>query len=165
MGVGGVSKQDLTRIAAFHVGPFTLREPIVSLSRDAKGSAAHPELAGNLGSRALRRFTVFVDYPHDRLLLLPNASIGTPFENDMSGLALIADGETFDRIVVRRVLPETAAAAAGLKEGDEIAAVDGRKLGIHRLRELFLEPDATYDVRVKRGAETLTVKLTTRRVI
>lgn len=165
MGVGGVSKQDLARLAAFHVGSFTLREPIVSFSRDAKGAAAHPELAGNLGSRALRRFTVFVDYPHDRLLLVPNASIATSFESDMSGLALIADGEKFDRIVVRRVLPATAAAAAGLKEGDEIAAIDGKKLSLHGLRELFLKPDTTYDLRVKRGADTLTLKLTTRRAI
>lgn len=36
---------------------------------------------------------------------------------------------------------------------------------IHRIRELFLQPDTTYDVRVKRLRETLTVKLKTRRVI
>jgi hypothetical protein len=165
MGVGGVSKQDLARIPAFEIGPYKLHNPIVTLSRDTKGSAAHPELAGNLGSRVMKRFTVFVDYAHDRFLLQPNASIDAPFESDMSGLALVADGDAFDRIIVRRVLPDTAAATAGLKEGDEITAIDGAPLTLARIRELFLQPDTTYDVRVKRGAETLTVRLTTRRVI
>ncbi|HEX7832042.1 MAG TPA: aspartyl protease family protein [Thermoanaerobaculia bacterium] len=165
MGVGGVSKQDLARIATFEAGPFKLNDPIVTLARDTKGSAAHPELAGNLGTRVLRRFTLFVDYPHDRVLLTPNASFDKPFESDMSGLALIAEGDTFDRTVVRRVLPDTAAASAGLKEGDEIITIDGSPRSLHRIRELFLQPDATYDVRVKRGEETLTIKLTTRRVI
>jgi hypothetical protein len=165
MGVGGVSKQDIARIASFHIGPFSLRAPIVTLARDTKGTAAHPELAGNLGTRVLRRFTVFVDYPHDRLLLLPNASLDTPFDNDMSGLALIADGDAFDRVVIRRVLAESAAAKAGLKEGDVITAVNGEALTLHRIRELFLRPDVTYDVRVQRGTETLTVALTTKRLI
>jgi hypothetical protein len=165
MGVGGVSKQDLARIAAFQLGSFHLREPIVTLSGDKKGAAAHPELAGNLGARVLRRFTVFVDYPHDRLLLQPNASFETPFEYDMSGLALVAEGDAFDRVVVRRVLPDTAAAAAGLAAGDEIAAIDGEPPALHRMRELFLHPEKTYELRVRRGAETLTLKLTTRRMI
>jgi PDZ domain/Aspartyl protease len=165
MGVGGIAKQDLSRITALHLGPFVLRAPVVSLSRDAKGGAAHPELAGNLGGRVLRRFTVFVDYPHDRLVLKPNNSIDTPFEYDMSGLALAAEGEAFDRIVVRRVLPGTPALAAGFKEGDEIASIDGRKADVHRLRALFLEPQKTYELRVLRGAEVLNLKLTTRRAI
>jgi len=165
MGVGGVSKQDLARIATFEIGPFELRAPLVTLAGDVKGSAAHPELAGNLGTRVLRRFTLFVDYPHDRVLLQPNASLDEPFESDMSGLALVADGDAFDRTVVRRVLPGTAAASAGLQEGDEITAIDGAPLPLHRIRDLFLQPDTTYDVRVKRGVETITVKLRTRRVI
>lgn len=165
MGVGGVSKQDLSRIDAFHLGPFTLRAPIVTLSRDAKGAAAHPELAGNLGGRVLRRFTVFIDYPNDRMLLQPNALLPAPFEYDMSGLALVAEGEAFDRVIVRRVLPETAASAAGFAEGDEIEAIDGERPRLHRLRDLFLQPEKTYELRVRRGAELLTLKLTTRRVV
>jgi hypothetical protein len=35
-----------------------------------------------------------------------------------------------------------------LKEGDEIAAIDGSPRSIHRPRELFLQPDTTYDIRV-----------------
>lgn len=165
MGVGGIAKQDLSRIEAFHLGAFSLRTPVVSLSRDAKGGAAHPELAGNLGARVLRRFTVFVDYPHDRLLLKPNDSFNQPFDYDMSGLALVAEGEAFDRVIVRRVLPDTPAAAAGFREGDEIASIDGRKLDVNRLRRLFLEPRKTYELRVLRGEEILNLKLTTRRVI
>ena len=137
----------------------------MTLSRDTKGVAAHPELAGNLGGRVLKRFTVFIDYPHDRMLLQPNAMLSAPFEHDMSGLALAAEGESFDRVVVRRVLPETAAAAAGFADGDEIASIDGERPTLPRLRELFVQPEKTYEVRVRRGAELLTLKLTTRRII
>lgn len=165
MGVGGISKQDMARIDAFLLGPFILPKPIVTLSRDAKGAAAHPELAGNIGGRVLRRFTVFLDYPHDRMLLRPNDSFSMPFEHDMSGLALVAEGAEFDRVVVRRVLPETAAAAAGFAEGDEITTVDGEAAGLHHLRELFQQPDRTYDVGIRRGSEALTLQLTTRRRI
>jgi hypothetical protein len=165
MGVGGVSKQDLGRAAAFHLGPFALKSPVITLSRDAKGSAAHPELAGNLGGRVLRRFRVFVDYANDRILLEPNKLLDAPFEYDMSGLALIAEGEAFERVIVRRVQPETPGAAAGFLDGDQLIAIDGSKVTLQQARELFAIDGKTYAVRVRRGAEEVTLKLTTRRMI
>ncbi|HYO78867.1 MAG TPA: aspartyl protease family protein, partial [Thermoanaerobaculia bacterium] len=165
MGVGGVAKQDVGRIAAFHLGPFALKSPIVTLSRDAKGSAAHPELAGNLGGRVLRRFRVFVDYANDRILLEPNKTLHEPFEYDMSGLALVAEGEQFERMLVRRVQPETPGAAAGFRDGDQILTINGRKVTLQEARKLFAAAGKKYKVRVRRGTGDVTLKLTTRRMI
>ncbi|HEX8253988.1 MAG TPA: PDZ domain-containing protein, partial [Thermoanaerobaculia bacterium] len=165
MGVGGIAKQDVGRIAAFHLGPFALKSPVITLSRDAKGSGAHPELAGNLGGRVLRRFRVFVDYANDRILLEPNESLHEPFDYDMSGLAIVAEGEQFERMIVRRVQPETPAAAAGFLDGDQILTINGRKVTLHEARKLFATAGKKYKVRVRRGTAEVTLKLTTRRMI
>ena len=90
-----------------------------------------------------QRFTVFVDYPHDRLLLKPNESFNTPFEPDKSGLALIAEGKIRAR---GRAAP--------------FARDSGR--GAARTVSPAQQSDS---LRILRGGEILNLTLTTRRVI
>ena len=83
----------------------------------------------------------------------------------MSGTFLIAEGKDFERITVLGVTARTPAAEAGLRNGDAILAVDGRRapaLTLEQTRALFRKP-GTYALELERDGRPLRLKLTTRR--
>ena len=47
---------------------------------------------GNVGYELLKRFSLVVDYPHQRLLLRPNQQFRDAFEHDMCGIDFLATG-------------------------------------------------------------------------
>jgi len=128
----------------------------------ARHTAAFPN------SEVLRRFTLTLDYRHRRLLLSPNGALRDPFEVEMLGAGFKAADLKFDRILVRYVLPNSPASEAGLQEGDEIVAVDGRSaapLTVGGLRALFTEPDKRHTLRTRRGGREGEVAIVTRRLV
>ncbi|MGA7613745.1 MAG: aspartyl protease family protein [Thermoanaerobaculia bacterium] len=168
MGVGGLTHQLLGRISAIHLGPWTVTSPITSFSQDTAGANANPDLDGAIGGEVLRRFTLFVDYPHKRLLLRPNDQISRPFEYDMSGMLLVAADASFDRAVVRNVLEPSPAAEAGIRVGDEITAVRGKpvaSMSLDEIRSILRIPGENVTLTIRRGSDTLTVTLRTKRLI
>lgn len=95
--------------------------PSVFPSNAVRGSDS-PLISGNIGLELLARFRLIVDYPHDRLYVLPNADgASVPFSKDRLGLYLNEQGNTF---VVDFVSPSSPAQAAGFKVGDRIAMID-----------------------------------------
>ena len=48
-------------------------KPRVSLSLTVQGTFAAPYTTGNIGTGFLGRFRLVLDYPHDRLALVPLA--------------------------------------------------------------------------------------------
>ncbi len=90
---------------------------------DEHGAAAAARTAGNIGGDLLKRFTLTLDYGHQRLWLVPNALAAQPDVFDRSGLwiARAKDGT----IAIADVAADSAAAKAGLTADDVIVAVDG----------------------------------------
>lgn len=83
--------------------------------------------AGNVGMPLLRRFRMMIDFPNNRMFVIPLADkIDEPFPRDRSGLRAVQDG---NRLVVRHVSEGSPAAAAGWREGDSITAIDGQPIG------------------------------------
>jgi C-terminal processing protease CtpA/Prc len=102
------------------------------------------------------------------MFLEPNGRFGDPFEFDMSGLQLVTESPGFAVVRVNRVLPNSPAAEAGLRPADEILSVAGRPAAAMRLaelREMLRQPDREYPLQIKRGSETLSVSLKTRRLV
>jgi C-terminal processing protease CtpA/Prc len=86
----------------------------------------------------------------------------------MSGLFIIAEGKGFDIFKVISVVENSPAADAGIRKGDVIKAINGRKvdkLKLENLRRLFLLEDREYWLRIRRGEETFEFTLKTRRII
>ncbi|HEV8431864.1 MAG TPA: hypothetical protein VGR95_00525 [Thermoanaerobaculia bacterium] len=155
-GVGGASKTSIGRIRALTIGPYVLDEPIVELSHAKRGTEAESAVPASIGERILSRFTVYLDYAHERLILEPNVRLRDPFEADMSGLDLRAvDGGV--RIV--SVREGSAGAKAGLQPGDVILSTP-----ISNLQELFRRP-SNVTVEIERGGKTLHVVLRLRREV
>lgn len=119
---GGVGGQHGARAAlvpnvtlagrTFAAVPATLSE---------KGNDHEPEKMANVGIGLLKQFDVDLDLGRDRIYLAPRKD-APAFDKDRSGARMELVGE---RLRVSFVSPGSPAAAAGLKQGDEIVAIDG----------------------------------------
>jgi C-terminal processing protease CtpA/Prc len=110
---------------------------------------------------------VIFDYSRERLILEPNPHFEEPFEHDMSGALLAADGA--DKTVkVMAVMPESPAAEAGLREGDAIVTIGGERtpdLSLELVKEMFRRPGETYELEVDRGGKAIRTTIVLRRLI
>lgn len=166
-GLGGDMKSIDARIHSIRLGPYTINNPVVSISQDSEGFGASTE-AGFMGTDLLRRFTVTLDYQSQRMLLKPNAHFNEPFEVDMSGLEMMTEADSFKVIKIKRVRATFPAAEAGLHEGDEIVAIDGHpatEFGLGRLADMFKREGKEYQLTVRRGDKVMEVKLKMRRAV
>ncbi len=120
-------------VGGSHSGRFVLvpRVTIAGKSFDnvptelsAVGNDYDPTQMANVGIGILKEFAVDLDLGRDRIYLKARAD-APPFERDRSGTGLELIG---NQLKVIFVSPQGPAGAAGLKEGDEIVAVDGRKV-------------------------------------
>jgi len=165
-GAGGETRGDVGRIEKLRLGSFVTRDPVAIYSRDTVGVFAGSDQDGIVGGELLRRAKVTFDYPHRRIVLEPYAQPGA-LEYDMSGLFLVAEGERFERIVIQSVTRGTPAAAAALRRGDEITAIDGRRspdLTLEEARRIFRAPGPRR-IEALRGGRRLRVTLVARRLV
>ena len=164
-GLGGETKQILSRAAMIQLGGLTIHQPTISLSRDAEGALASPDFDGVIGSELLRRFKVIFDPVRRQLILEPNAHFTEPYEHNMSGIGLRAEGENFRTIKIHRIIEDSPAAEAGLREGDVITAISGQPVSsLDELYQMFKQEGREYDLSVMRGGERLQVRLKLRRL-
>lgn len=166
-GVGGETRGDIGRLDSLRIGTMSFPRATAIFSRDTVGVFAERDPDAIVGGDLLRRAKVTFDYPHQRLVLEPYDGTPPPFEYDMSGTFLIAEGTDFDRIMVLGVTGRTPAAEAGLHKDDVILAIDGRRppdLTLEQARTLFRKPGA-YALDVEREGRVLRLKLTTRRLV
>lgn len=81
---------------------------------------------GNLGSDILKRFTVIFDYPHNRLVLLPNRKFKQPFSYNISGFEVSTPMPGLNVYVVSNVSKNSAAQEVGIKPGDQLMSINGQ---------------------------------------
>jgi C-terminal processing protease CtpA/Prc len=121
----------------------------------------------NIGGEILRRFTVFFDYGRKQMILESHAGTSERFEADMSGLRIVTDTIP-EQIRVCAVNPVSPAAEAGARTGDIITHIDGRRAVVRDtepLRERLRRERQQIELTLRRGAETRTVRIATRRQI
>lgn len=166
-GLGGEVRHEVARLGSIRVGSFELRQPVVTLSQDRGGALASQDYDGLIGGEILSRFKVIFDGPHNRMILEPGGDVDRPFEFDMSGMALAGDAEG-GRLRVLHVEPGTPAAAAGLRPGDILMAVDGEKVWSEdrdRVREMMKGDGEVRRLRVLRGDEVREAEVRLERMV
>jgi hypothetical protein len=124
-GFGGAFSSTLGRMRTMSIGPYAWRDPMVTLSRTNEGALASEDFAGNIGNRILERFRVTLDYDGRRVWLEPGRRYRDRDAFTRTGLML---GWTPERMDALSVLPGSPAEKAGIREGDEVVAVDGRAI-------------------------------------
>jgi hypothetical protein len=168
LGISGAVSAEIGYIEGLDLGALRLTRPVALFSRDRRGFLSWPGRAGVIGNEILRRARIILDYSRRELILEKNERWEDPFEFDMSGLTLSAEGDGLDVVRVTQVVEGSPAAEAGIRSGDVIAAVNGHPAGgfrLHRLRELFLGERRRYTLTIERPGGTLDVRLETRRLI
>jgi hypothetical protein len=120
-GIGGITSVRSVTLPDVSLGDIHFTRVPAKLVEDRK---AGPDIGANVGIQLLEPFVVTFDWT-GRALYLEGSGPIPPFERDRAGVRLEFEG---DRLDVAYVSPESPAAAAGLKAGDRIVAVDGRRV-------------------------------------
>lgn len=142
-GIGGPVRAYVTRAGVFKLADAEVRDSILTLSILKKGSMASTHLAGAVGSGLLKQFNVTLDYGRQQLILEKNGNYGKPDVFDRSGMYLQKTPGEFEVI---EVITGSPAEKAGIKAGDKIVSINGKKafqLTLHEARRLFLLPLGT----------------------
>jgi len=166
-GAGGELKARLGRISELKIGKFRIAKPVTLFSEDTAGAFADSALAGNIGAQIASKFTVFLDYSRNRIILEPNATFPQPFDRASGGVRVHAEGPDYRTFRVKNVLENSPASEAGLQQNDIISAIDDRPAAtftLTKLNELFERP-VPYKLTVRRGDQVLNVTLTPRRLV
>src|SRR5207253_1304543 len=146
---------------------FRLSNPTTMFSEDKEGALASSALLGNIGTRIISKFRLFLDYSRERIIFEPNDSFAAGFERAFGGLALVAEGKDYRTFRIMELLDNSPASEAGLKKNDIITAIDGKPatgLTLTKVNEMFERP-VSYKLTVRRGDQVLQVTLTPRKLI
>ncbi|HVI06091.1 MAG TPA: aspartyl protease family protein [Sphingomicrobium sp.] len=123
-GVGGPSKAYLVRAGSLTLGTVRVPGPIAGLSSARKGAFSDSMYDGNVGSGALKRFVVTLDYPDRTIFLKPNSRLDPDTgQFDRSGMWINLASEGLKVMDVAKGGP---ADLAGLKIGDLITNIGGQ---------------------------------------
>jgi len=167
-GFGGESRGIIGRVRAIQIGDIYIENPVVDFSQDAKGALATDAYSGIIGAEILCRFNVVFDYMRKQVFLEKNAHFSKPFEFDMSGIRIISEGENFRTHEVFRLIENSPAATAGLKEGDEIVKIDGRsssEFTQEEMKKLFMREGKNVTLTIKRDGNLLSVTFRLERLV
>ena len=123
-GTGGFIVETVATLSRAEFAGFTFSGmPVAFIPASQTGTKSNV-IAGDLGLPVLARFRLIIDYPHDRLYVVPYADAAkAPFAKDRLGLSLNKEDAEF---AVAFVAPNSPAQAAGFKVGDKIAMIDGK---------------------------------------
>lgn len=114
------------RIDGIWVGPLVLSKPIVSFPDDEVVSQliSFNDRNGTLGAEILRRFIVTIDYRNSRLTLSPTSLVKEAFNYNMSGMEVINPMPGLPVFTISTIQENGPAWQAGLKENDQILAIN-----------------------------------------
>ncbi|ARS35078.1 aspartyl protease family protein [Pontibacter actiniarum] len=162
-GLSGDIHGKIGRLKAFKLGRHELQNLTTSYP-DEEGIRLALNVAdrnGNLGSDILKRFTVIFDYPHKRMMLLPNHRYKEPFSYNMAGFEVSTPLPGTNFYIVSNVVDNSAAKRVGVKSGDQLLSINGRdcrELPLQELLELLeSRPGRKLRLRLKRSQEVIRV--------
>ncbi len=120
-GLGGKIDMELMVIKEVKLGPYRFRNVPVHIFDDENNVTSYPYMGGLIGNDILRRFNVILNYAKSDIYISPNTHYAEPFDYSYSGVELyLIEG----LILVGDVAKGSPAEAAGLKEGDQVMAVN-----------------------------------------
>lgn len=120
-GLGGKIDMELTVIKEVKLGPYRFKNVPVFIFADDFNVTNYPNMGGLLGNDIMRRFNVILNYPRKEIYITPNKHYNEQFDYSYSGIELYMLAGV---IVVGDVAKGSPAEAAGLREGDEVIAVN-----------------------------------------
>lgn len=172
-GLNGNINGCIGRVENLRLGNLALPRPIACFPDSADVSmklTTNNGRQGNLGCEILRRFRVTFNY-HDKYIVLKpiKKKISEPFEHNMSGMDLIADGKDFREYKIERIEPDSPADLAGLQPGDQLININGdlcKNLSISELYKIFQKGEGREVVlAIRRKEQVFITTFVLRRII
>ncbi len=120
-GLGGKIDMELTVMKEARIGPYKFRNVPVFIFDDEYNVSSYPYMGGILGNDLLRRFNVILNYGKGDIHITPNSHFGDVFDYSYSGIELYLINGI---IMIGDVAKGSPAESVGLKEGDEVIAVN-----------------------------------------
>lgn len=120
-GLGGKIDMELLVIREVRIGPYRFRKVPVFIFDDVNNITSYPYMGGLIGNDILRRFNVILNYDKSDFHITPNTHFNDLFDYSYSGVELyLING----LILIGDVAKGSPAEASGLKEGDEVLAIN-----------------------------------------
>lgn len=152
------------RVQTIEIGGFKLGDVLASFVAEDQKHEVHHEVMIGLG--LLSRFNLTFDSARHTLYVEPNGSFADPFEYNMTGLSLgKADARS---IGVLRVHPDSPAEGAGIKTGDRVVTINGKKAveyDYFDLQPLLRQNGETINLTVERDGKELEFSFVLKRVV
>jgi PDZ domain/Aspartyl protease len=137
-GLGGILEGYIGRVKKMDIGNFPLthvvsRFQVLPTDMDTTQTTGRN---GVIGGEILSRFNIIFDYPNQTMYLQPNDNYKTEFIYDRSGLTMLAGGRYLTDFTVQEVLPNTPAALADIRAGDQIVKIGIWSTNFYRLSQV-----------------------------
>ncbi|WP_316819531.1 aspartyl protease family protein [Pedobacter gandavensis] len=144
VGLGGPISGHIGRTPEVKIGSFQLNNVLSSFPKyeEVAAKVLLNDRNGNLGADILSRFDITFDYEDNAMYLRKNGNFKRPFQHDMAGMEIYADGTTRKRYFIGRIEPDSPAEQAGFQADDEIVSINfvpASNYSLTEINKLFRE--------------------------
>ncbi len=151
-GVTRKFRSNKIRAPFFMLGKINLSGRVVQV--DIRNNDEYGQM-GIIGNRFLQNYHLTLDFPHKKLFLerVTDKEELDETERRVLGFTVRLNGRA---VSVDRVVRNSPAAAAGIRPGDVIIAINGEKvdtIGVNRAVTLIGQPEGETKLEMKRGAD------------
>jgi hypothetical protein len=167
-GYAGEAKAAVARLESITLGDYVIRKPIAGLSQAQQGATTESSDDGTIGMPLLGRFHIVFNYSRDIMIIEPNSRFEDPFEYDMSGLRLIAEGEDLKTIRVAAVIAGSPAAGVGVQKDDFLTNIDDipiEDFDLDRLESYLKQDGRNISLTVRRESRSVSVRFALKRFL
>ncbi|HRF16740.1 MAG TPA: aspartyl protease family protein [Chitinophagaceae bacterium] len=120
-GLGGKIDMELMLMREVKIGPYKFRNVPTFIFDDENNVTSYPYMGGLIGNDILRRFNIILNYAKGDIFIIPNRHFNETFDYSYSGIELYFINGL---IIIGDVAKGSPGEAAGLKEGDEVIAIN-----------------------------------------
>ena len=130
-GLNGEIHGKKSRIPYVQLGSVKLELPTVSFpDTTSTQRVSRLDRNGAVGSEILKRFTTIYDYQNQKIFLKKNKQIHEDFNYNMAGMELYQPYPDLPYLEILYIRENSPAALAGLKKGDAVKFINGKKVGV-----------------------------------
>lgn len=160
-GLNGEIHGKKSRISYVQLGSVKLQEPTTSFPDTiSTRKISRQERNGTLGGEILKRFTTIYDYKNQKLFVRKNKRYNESFNYNMAGMELYQPYPELPYLEVIYVRENSPAALAGLKKGDAIKFINGKKVGVFQNHIVDYRPSVSKSDFIElTGKKTETISL------
>lgn len=162
-GLGGKLDMELMVMKEVKIGPYRFRNIPVYVFDDVNNVTSYPYMGGLIGNDILRRFNIILNYARGDIHITPNSHYNDSFDYSYSGVELYyIEG----LIIIGDVAKGSPAETAGVKEGDEVIAINRNfTQNLNQYKVALQVPNEKVKIIVRRNNELKEIEFKVRSIM